>query len=464
MRANTINVSILSPMMHFIKKSTFSSLLLFFSAALALILANSPAHSHMQWLLNQNIGFTIGGFSVEKSLLLWINDGLMSIFFFVVGLELKREIICGELSVPKNVLMPIVAAIGGMVFPAIIYLAFNAGTSPEVLRGWGIPMATDIAFALGVLYLLGPKVPIQLKVFLTALAIIDDLGAVLIVALFYTSEISLTNLTIGALILLMMFALNKMGVRRVLVFAILGIGGVWLATLMSGVHATIAAVLAAFAIPSDRRIDKVNYLTTIDQLTTKFKMARKAKDEKYLLSNEEENIIGEIKKICKASISPLQRLERNMHGLVVYFVMPVFALANAGVVIDSNWAEMISSPITLGVGFGLILGKIMGIYGLSTLGMKIGWFSMPEGINSSMLLGASCLAAIGFTMSLFINALAFTNPIYIEQAKMGILLASLLSGFMGYWLLKRAINRSEKIPNTSNRKKSEEKIVEMTAA
>jgi Na+:H+ antiporter, NhaA family len=446
MTTGKVTIGLLSPMMRFIKKSTFSSFLLFFTAGMALILANSPANSYMQWFLSQPIGFTLGGFAVEKSLLLWINDGLMSIFFFVVGLELKREIIAGELSVPKNVLMPIVCAIGGMVFPALVYLAINSGGSPEVFRGWGIPMATDIAFALGVLYILGPRVPIQLKVFLTALAIIDDLGAVMIVAIFYTSEISLTNLSIGAFILLLMFALNKFGVRRVLIYAILGIGGVWLATLLSGVHATVAAVLAAFAIPADRRIDKVNYLTTINQLAQKFRSANKAEKEKYLLSSEEENIIGEIKRISKASISPLQRLERNMHGLVVFLVMPVFALANAGVVIDNNWMVMISSPVALGVGLGLILGKIVGIFGMAYIGIKMNWFRMPEGLNLSMLLGISFLAAIGFTMSLFINALAFTDPIYIEQAKMGILSASLISGTLGYFILKRSINNQAENP------------------
>jgi NhaA family Na+:H+ antiporter len=459
MTTHMLKINMLDPMMRFIKNSTFSSFLLFFSAALALILANSPAQAYTQWLLSQSIGFSLGSFVVEKSLLLWINDGLMSIFFFVIGLELKREILAGELSTPKNVLMPIVGAIGGMVIPALIYLSINAGGSAEVMRGWGIPMATDIAFALGVLYLLGPKVPIQLKVFLTALAIIDDLGAVLIVAIFYTSEISLVNLTIGAIILALMFALNKMGIRRVLIFAILGIGGVWLATLLSGVHATVAAVLAAFAIPADRRIDKSNYLDNINQLASKFKIANKARDEKYLLSSEEENIIGEIKRISKASISPLQRLERNMHGLVVFFVMPVFALANAGVVLDSNWMEMISSPIAMGVSFGLVFGKVIGIYGLCMLGLKLGWFRIPDRLNTKMLLGASFLAAIGFTMSLFINALAFTNPIYIEQAKMGILLASLTSGFLGYWVLRKAIHQ----PSKNKGEKVEATVVEVSA-
>ncbi|UJP64840.1 Na+/H+ antiporter NhaA [Mongoliitalea daihaiensis] len=448
MNSGKLKFSALSPLIQFIQKSTFSSFLLFFAALLALILANTPANSHIQWILSQKIGFSIGEFSVYKSLLLWINDGLMSIFFFVVGLELKREIIAGELSNPKNVLMPIVGAIGGMLIPASIYIAFNAGNGTESMNGWGIPMATDIAFALGVLYLLGPRVPIQLKVFLTALAIIDDIGAVLVVALFYTSEISTFNLTIGLGILSLMFALNLLGVRRVFIFAVLGIGGVWLATLLSGVHATIAAVLAAFAIPADRRIDKSDYLNSISSLTKKFKTANKAEKDEYLLSADEENIIGEIKRISKASISPLQRLERSMHGLVIYFVMPVFALANAGVVIDSDWMEMITSPVALGVGLGLLLGKIIGIFGLSMLGIKMKLFAMPVGLNARLLLGISFLAAIGFTMSLFINSLAFETVIYQEQAKMGILLASLISGLTGYSLIKRELNKLEKATET----------------
>ncbi|WP_158856080.1 Na+/H+ antiporter NhaA [Lunatibacter salilacus] len=441
MIAEKMKFTALSPLVQFIQKSTFSSFLLFFSALLALILANSPANTSIQWLLNQRIGFTIGEFSVYKSLLLWINDGLMSVFFFVVGLELKREIIAGELSNPKNLLLPIVAAVGGMLFPAFIYLAINYGGVPEAMNGWGIPMATDIAFALGVLYLLGPKVSLQLKVFLTALAIIDDLGAVLVVALFYTSEISLLNLSIGISILALMFSLNLLGVRSVFIFALLGIGGVWLATLLSGVHATVAAVLAAFMIPADRRIDKSGYLESISELTKKFKTANKAEKDQYLLSPDEENIIGEIKRISKASISPLQRLERSMHSLVVYLVMPIFAIANAGVVIESNWLEMISSPVALGVGMGLVFGKLVGIFGLSILGIKLGWYRMPKGINTSMLLGISFLAAIGFTMSLFINSLAFNDQTFIGQAKMGILMASFFSGIAGYVILKKAEGR-----------------------
>jgi len=441
MQAKKITFSALSPLVQFIRKGAFSSFLLFFSALLALLLANSPVNGTIEWLLDQRIGFAIGDFSVYKSLLKWVNDGLMSIFFFVVGLELKREIFAGELSNPKNLMLPIVTALGGMVFPALIYVIINGGGPPESLNGWGIPMATDIAFALGVLFLLGPKVPLQLKVFLTALAIFDDLGAVLVVALFYTSEISLWNLGIGGSILGLMCMLNLLGVRRVLIFAFLGIGGVWLATLLSGVHATVAAVLAAFMIPADRRIDKARYLESISELTKKLKIATKADKDKYLLSADEENIIGEIKRISKASISPLQRLEKSMHGLVVYLVMPIFALANAGVVIESDWLDMISSPVAMGVGVGLFLGKFMGIFGMAMLGIKLGWYKMPKGINTSRVLGISFLAAIGFTMSLFINSLAFSDQNLIEQAKMGVLMASLVSGLVGYLILKRAIGR-----------------------
>jgi Na+:H+ antiporter, NhaA family len=429
----------LQPILKFVKKSSFSSLLLFFSAFAALILANTPANVFIEAFLYKKIGFTIGNFELYKNTQLWINDGLMSIFFFVIGLELKREIIAGQLSNVKNIIMPMVAAIGGMVLPALIYYLFNNQGSGESLNGWGIPMATDIAFALGVLYLLGPKVPIQLKVFLTALAIIDDIGAVLVVAVFYTSEISVFYLIVALVFLGILFLLSKLGVRDVLVFAVIGIIGVWLPFLLSGIHATIAAVLVAFAIPATRAIDKKQYLEDLNQLMSQFKMAKKSEKEIFLLSPKEENIIGEIQRISLESISPLQRLERNMHGLVLFVVMPIFALANAGVEIDSDWAEMISSPVSLGIIVGLMVGKLIGIFGLSMLGLKLGWYKMPENLNTQMILGASFLAAIGFTMALFINSLAFENYVYMEQAKMGILLASFLSGWLGYFFIKKAI-------------------------
>jgi Na+:H+ antiporter, NhaA family len=235
--------------------------------------------------------------------------------------------------------------------------------------------------------------------------------------------------------------LNSMGVRRVLPYAVLGIGGLWLAFLLSGVHATVAAVLAAFAIPSDRSIDKEKFVTSLDQLKTSFERAKCSKKEAFLLSPDEENIIGQIKRISDDAISPLQNLEQNMHGLVLYLIMPIFALANAGVVMNSDWQEMLSSPVSLGVIFGLVAGKFVGIFGISMLGLKMGWFKMPNNMNTRMLLGVSFLAGIGFTMSLFITSLAFSNDIYAEQAKMGVLAGSLLSGILGYLILKSGLQK-----------------------
>lgn len=419
-------------------------MLLFFVAFLSFVLANTPVHGLMQNILASPIGFHINGFSINKPLLLWINDGLMSIFFFVVGLELKREMVAGELSAARNSLMPIMAALGGMIVPALIYHAFNSSSSPDAMRGWGVPMCTDIAFSLGVLLLLGSQVPVQLKIFLTAIAIIDDIGAVTVIALFYSSQISFTNLMVGLFFLSLMIAGNWAGIRNVLFYGILGIGGVWLAFLLSGVHATVAGVLAAFAIPASRSINKSEFLARLQVLTGDLQSAIGSKHEKYLVSPGEENILHELKKASNAAISPLQKLEHSMHPLVAYVVMPIFALANAGIPVSGDWFEMITSPVALGAGLGLLIGKAVGIYGMSMLGIRLGWYEMPHGLNRSMILGIGFLAAIGFTMSLFITSLAFDNAVYAAQAKMGVLLGSLLGGFCGFVILKSAIQTSSK--------------------
>jgi NhaA family Na+:H+ antiporter len=431
-----------SPLARFIQNSSFSAMLLFFVAFLSFVLANTPLYGLLQNILATPIGFHLNGFGVNKPLLLWINDGLMSIFFFVVGLELKREMVAGELSTPRNALMPIMAALGGMIVPALIYYAFNAGGSPDAMRGWGVPMCTDIAFSLGVLFLLGAQVPTQLKIFLTAVAIIDDIGAVTVIALFYSSQISFTNLLIGFFFLSVMIAGNWAGVRNVLFYGVLGIGGVWLAFLLSGVHATVAGVLSAFAIPASRSINKSDFLAKLHLLTRDFQASIGSHNEKYLVSPSEENILNELKRAANAAISPLQKLEHSMHPLVAYGVMPVFALANAGIPIKGDWFEMITSPVALGAGLGLLIGKIVGIYGMSMLGIGLGWYQMPQGLNRRMILGAGFLAAIGFTMSLFITSLAFDNAVYAAQAKMGVLLGSLVAGFCGFVILKSAIQTS----------------------
>lgn len=431
-----------SPLTRFIFNSSFSAMLLFLVTFLAFVMANTPAHEHIQKILSTPIGFHLDGFKINKPFILWINDGLMSIFFFVVGLELKREIVAGELSKPQNALMPVMAAIGGMVVPAMIYTGFNFNNSSDAMRGWGVPMCTDIAFSLGVLFLLGSQVPVQLKVFLTAVAIIDDIGAVTVIALFYSSEISLENVMIGLFFLSLMAIGNWLGVRNVLFYGILGIGGVWLAFLLSGVHATIAGVLSAFVIPASRSINKNEFLVKLQILTQDFKESVCSRHEKYLVSPREENTINEVKKISNYAISPLQKLEHSMHPLVAYAVIPIFALANAGIPIKGDWVAMVTSPVALGSGVGLLLGKIIGIYGVSIVGIKLGWFPMPSGLNNRMILGTSFLAGIGFTMSLFITSLAFENPTYAAQAKMGVLIASLVAGICGFIILKSALPKA----------------------
>lgn len=427
---------IVQPIQRFIQQEKSGGIVLGLSVILALFLANSPWAGAYHHLLEHRLGFQWDGTSYfEFSLHHWINDGLMALFFFVVGLELKKEIVGGELSEPRKALLPIAAALGGMIVPALIYLFLNP--SGEAQRGWGIPMATDIAFALGVLYLLGRKIPLSLKVFLTALAIVDDLGAVLVIALFYTSGISLVHLFTGVLILLLMYAGNRMGIRSLLFYAILGIGGVWTSFLLSGVHATIAAVLAAFTIPADVRLKEQVYIDRIRQYLEQFRNIDPA-DHIPTLTGGQLHILEEIQTTTTRATPPLQRLEQAMHPLVTFFVIPVFALANAGVSLDIDPAGLFSSPVALGVGLGLLLGKTAGVTGFSLLLVRLKIASFPEGMHLRHLFGLSLLAAIGFTMSLFVTSLAFSNEAYLVQAKIGIFTASLLGGIAGYIVLNKA--------------------------
>lgn len=427
---------IVQPIQRFIQQEKSGGIVLGLSVIMALFLANSPWAGAYHHLLEHRLGFQWDGTSYfEFSLHHWINDGLMALFFFVVGLELKKEIVGGELSEPRKALLPIAAALGGMIVPALIYLFLNP--SGEAQRGWGIPMATDIAFALGVLYLLGRKIPLSLKVFLTALAIVDDLGAVLVIALFYTSGISLVHLFTGVLILLLMYAGNRMGIRSLLFYAILGIGGVWTSFLLSGVHATIAAVLAAFTIPADVRLKEQVYIDRIRQYLEQFRNIDPA-DHIPTLTSGQLHILEEIQTTTTRATPPLQRLEQAMHPLVTFFVIPVFALANAGVSLDIDPAALFSSPVALGVGLGLLLGKTAGVTGFSLLLVRLKIASFPEGMHLRHLFGLSLLAAIGFTMSLFVTSLAFSNEAYLVQAKIGIFTASLLGGIAGYIVLNKA--------------------------
>lgn len=434
MKTEPIDTLLLIPLKRFISNSTTSGIVLFASAVVALVLANSPLKDayHHFWEHTFTIGF--GNFLVSKSLHHWINDGLMSVFFFVIGLELKREIMAGSLSTPKDAVLPIVAGIGGMVFPALFYLLLNfTGTASA---GWGIPMATDIAFALGILYLLGDKIPLSLKVFLTALAIADDLGAVLVIALFYTSDISSISLLVASGFLGVLVTANFLGVRNTVFYGIIGIGGLWTAFLLSGIHATIAGVLAALTIPASVKLEDKKYVSKMKSLTNDFEQS--APNDVTLLTSSQLHILEKILFYSKAAMTPLQRLEHAMHPLVAFLVMPIFALANAGITFSSSFFEDLTSTIGIGVILGLTVGKFIGIVSLSKILVKLNLASLPEGVSWQHLYGVAMLAGVGFTMSLFITDLAFVNPTYVIQAKIGIFIASLVCGIGGYFTLRNA--------------------------
>jgi len=425
---------LLEPIGRFINNSTTGGIVLFLSAVIALALANSPwseAYHHL-WEHEFTIGFD--DYIISKSLHHWINDGLMAIFFFVIGLELKREVMAGELSKPKDALLPLMAGVGGMVVPALIYMLWNQGSSAN--SGWGIPMATDIAFALGILYLLGDKVPTSLKIFLTALAIADDLGAVLVIAVFYTSDFSALSLGVGAGFMGILIAANLLGVRSTVFYGIVGIGGLWLAFLMSGIHATVAGVLAALTIPANVKIEDRQFAEKIKLLVKSFDEAKS--NNVSLVTSEQLHILEKIRYYARAALTPLQRLEHGMHPLVSFVVMPIFALANAGITFSGDFFSNIGSNVALGVMLGLLVGKFIGIVGMSKLMVTLKWASLPTGVGWGHIYGAALLAAVGFTMSLFITELAFDDATYILQAKYGVLIASLIGGTGGFLLLKRA--------------------------
>ncbi len=423
------------PVQKFIQHEKSGGITLGISVVVAMLLANSPWAAQYFHFFEHKVGFLFDGKTyLEYSIHHWINDGLMSIFFFVVGLELKREFVGGELSNPRKALLPIGAALGGMLVPALIYLLLNP--SGETQRGWGIPMATDIAFALGVLFLLGKRIPLSLKVFLTALAIVDDLGAVLVIALFYTTDISLVSLFIGLGFAGVMYIANRLGVRSILFYAVIGIVGVWMPFMLSGVHATIAAVIAAFTIPANVVSKEKYYLTAIQKELDQFK-AIDPNDEIPTLTAAQLHILDTVKKETNAATPPLQRLEHAMHPFVTFLIIPIFALANAGVSLNIDFGQLFSNNIAIGVAVGLLVGKVVGVVGFTLLFVKLKMAPFPDGMNFKNLLGLGLVASIGFTMSLFISSLAFTSPEHLTQAKIGIFAASIIGGVLGYWVLSR---------------------------
>jgi NhaA family Na+:H+ antiporter len=377
----------------FIEKESSSGIILIITTILALVMSNSFLAPLYQSFLHIPVEIRIGSLHLDKSLYHWVNDGLMAIFFLLVGLEVKREILEGHLSSIKQIALPGIAAIGGMLIPAIIYLIFNSD-NPIAINGWAIPTATDIAFALGILSLLGKRVPISLKIFLMALAIIDDLGAIVIIAIFYTSELSIVSIIIALISLIVLIILNRFGVVRKAAYFIVGII-LWVSVLKSGVHATLAGVALAFTIPL-KIVDKNN-----------------------------------------VTVSPLKEIEHNLHFWVAFFILPLFAFVNAGVDVTEISLNQMSGSVPLGIMLGLFVGKQLGVFGFSWIAIKLKLAQLPEGSNWKQLYGVSILTGIGFTMSLFIVSLAFEDDsIFQYTDKLAILVSSFISGIVGYIILK----------------------------
>ncbi len=434
----------------FLQMEAAGGILLMVSAAVAIIWANSPFAEAYFHLWHAHIAIEIGHQAISMHLLHWINDGLMAIFFLGVGLEIKKEVLSGELASPKKAALPIAGAIGGMVLPALFYVVFNAGT--PAAGGWGVPMATDIAFALGVVILLGKRVPAALKVFLVALAIVDDLGAVLVIAFFYTSSLSWGALGAAGGFLAALIAINRMGVRRPAAYVVLGIG-LWVAFLQSGIHATLAGVILALTIPSGRKMGAYAFMAVGRDLVYKYMGSTEPSQKE--LNHDQEHAVHEIEAACKDVSSPMQRMEHALHGWINLLIMPFFAFANAGVsFIGGDIMAALTNNVTLGIICGLFLGKQLGVFLFSWGAVKMGVADMPSNSTWKQFYGVSMLAGIGFTMSLFIANLAFGEGAVLDNAKIGILLASFVAGISGWMILSSS---------STSQVESEEAVAEESA-
>ena len=424
---------ILTPFEEFIHRQTTSGLLLMAMAVLALVLANSPLRTTYEHIIHTMVSVNVGSWALEMSLHHWINDALMALFFFVVGLELKREILVGELAKLRNAVLPIAAAIGGMVAPALIYFAINP--QGDAALGWGIPMATDIAFAIGALALLASRVPKALITFLVALAIVDDLGAVLVIAVFYTDTIALLPLAFAGGLFGILLLFNRAGIRKTLPYFIVAVF-LWYALLQSGVHATLAGILGALSVPATPKYNPERFSQLVKGLMQRFEDSHEP--GKSIMTNDAlRAVVQTLDNGVRSVEAPLQRLEHSWHMPVAYLIIPIFALANAGIPLElDSLGETFSHPVMLGVSLGLILGKFIGITGASWLVLKLGIAELPKDTRFTQIAGVSLLAGIGFTMSIFVAQLGFSNnEDLLLMAKTGILAASLLSGIAGYiWL------------------------------
>jgi NhaA family Na+:H+ antiporter len=432
MNNRSLSIPFLTPIQEFIKTESASGVMLIISTLLALAVANSPLAGSYMSFFETYVTVGAGSFEISKPLILWINDGLMAIFFLLIGLEIKRELLYGELSTKRDAMLPIAAAFGGALIPGLIFVFINSGTA--YVDGWAIAIATDIAFAVGILALLGSNVPTWAKVLLTATAVVDDLIAVVVIALFYTAELSVGALLVGAAAFVILLLMNRAGVMRLAPYLIIGLI-MWVAILKSGVHATIAGVLLGFVIPAIRKNHKDETLK---------KAADEADELNSILlgeANEQrESAFHYLEEIIESMESPLHKLEHRLHPWVSFAIIPIFAFANAGVALEASaLSNAFGSTLTWGIIVGLFVGKQVGIFGATALLFKLGLTNIPNAKGTYRILyGLGCLSGIGFTMSLFITGLAFTDPMWIEFSKVGILLGSLVSGIFGYLILSTA--------------------------
>jgi len=424
---------ILRPFEEFAAIEASGGIVLLGSMLVALTLANSPWAAAYTSLWSTELGVSSELLTLTRPLSFWVNDGLMTIFFLVMGLEIKQELLAGHLASPRRAALPIVAALGGMVVPAALYLTVNLGTTTA--RGWGIPMATDIAFTIGLMALLGARVPLGLKVFVTALAIADDIGAVLVIAVFYSHSLVWLQLAAAGVVLGLLGVANRLGVRSPLVYALLGVG-LWVSFLESGVHTTVAGVLLAAAVPARTRLQPGEFLASAEVALVRFATAsRNAAGP--LASPDQLESLNHLERACEKAATPLQRIEHALHPWVTFAIMPSFALVNAGVPFAGFGAGLGSPRVAFGVALGLVLGKPIGILASSWLSVRLGWAARPDSVSWSQMLGAGFLCGIGFTMSLFVAALAFGGSEVLAAAKLGILLGSVLAAVIGSALLAR---------------------------
>ena len=436
---------ILRTVKNFSALNVVASILLFLTAILAAIVANSSLAPVYQSFLSQELHLRIGDFNLlshgghNLTMIEFINDCLMTIFFLAVGLEIKRELLVGELSSFRKAILPFIAACGGMILPVMVYFLLVTPGTPET-QGMAIPMATDIAFSLGVLSLLGKRVPLSLKIFLTAFAVVDDIGGILVIAIFYSSEVAYGYLIIAAILYAFLYYMGKFGMTQKIFFLFFGII-IWYLFLQSGIHSTISGVILAFVIPARPRLDAGKYIRRIRAIVSSFPMVQ---SDNIVLTNEQIATLKQVERASDRVISPLQSLEDNLHGVVNFIILPLFAFANAGVVLGGG-GEVIGN-VGLAVGLGLRLGKFLGIYLFTWLTIKSGLARMPEGMNWKNIAGVSLLGGVGFTVSLFIANLSFSGdyPELLNQAKFGVLCGTIIAGILGYVVLNQVLPKKKK--------------------